>query len=153
MVKARDSRVSVRVSVAVRSCGGRTVISCSHTPRSHRQTRYVLMFSIEKFANIRVCIELYCNMLTIYTFRDLRLWICCGDINSSAHEAYWGTAEGDFALLCVSNAYWTNGSSACVHSCFCSCLRADRVGAHERSAQTIERDVFENISRGESIAI
>ena len=92
-------------------------------------------------------------MLTIYTFRDLRLWIFCGDTNSGAHATYWVTTEGDFASLYVSHAYSTNGSSARVQSCVCCCVRADRVGACERSAQTSERDVFEDISRGESIAI
>ena len=153
MVNALHSRVWLCVFVAARSCGDRKVIGCSHTPRSHRRTRYVLMFSIDLFANIRVCNELHRNMLTIYAFRDLRLWIFCGDTNSSAHATYWVTAKGDFASLYVSHAYSTNGSSARVQSCVCCCVRADRVGACERSAQTSERDVFEDISRGESIAI
>ena len=82
------------------------------------------MFPIKKLANIRVCMELHCNMLTFYTFRDLHLWICCGDTNSSAHASYWGTAEGYFAALYVSHSYSTNGSGARVHSCVRRDVRA-----------------------------
>ena len=103
------------------------------------------MFSIDLLANIRVCNELHRNMLTIYTFRDLRLWILRGDTNRSAHATYWVTAEGDFTLLYVSLASWTNGSGARVHSCVCHSVRAECVGAYESGAQTSERSVFDDI--------
>ena len=92
-----------------------------------------------------MCIELDRNMLTIYIFMDLIVWLLQGDTNRSAHATYWVTAEGDFASLYVSHAYSTNGSGARVRSCACCCVRADRVGAHERSAQTSERSVFDDI--------
>ena len=76
---------------------------------------------------------------------DLIVWLLQGDTNRSAHATYWVTAEGDFTLLYVSLASWTNGSGARVHSCVCHSVRAECVGAYESGAQTSERSVFDDI--------
>ena len=86
-------------------------------------------------------------------FRDLSIWIFCGDSNRSAHRTYWVTAEGYFASLYVFHAFSTNGSRARAHSCVRRDVRAVCMRVHESASQTSERGVFEDISRGESMGI
>ena len=156
VVRESDSRAPLPSPSAYLGEECAKVLSHTHTPRSHRQTRYVLIVCSVCCARIYVCVDLlrFWTVLTCYTSNSLHTSILTETDICCARRPYWGTTERESTTVsglhaCVDDSS-TVRESVCFRAfrcagvtcvlCLCECRKELR-NERERRLLTVRTQV------------